>query len=354
MARKKLGEILIQAGVIDENKLRSALAEQARWGGPLGRILVDMHIISEEALVQALSHQLNFPAVKIDEKKIPPQALELVPVELCEQHGLIPFSLSGKFLDVAMADPTNLGIIDELRIRTRLNVRAYLAGPKSIERAIAMNYRGQAMPLREPEAHIEGLQMLDLEVGTGPVRTAPRRDPFGLSLGPLGDTVHGTSGGGAAAPSMAPPPVPAGPPAYTATPPGLGPVSTPVPMPASQKTAAGHHAARQRGGLGGPPPTTLPPGVFDVPQATAAVAHPGYGASPSSMATGAAGSPRLAQLVPEAQESEEQRREILSLQQRMQQLEALVARDEDVIRKLMVLLIQKGLCTRDEILERIK
>ena len=49
MARKKLGEILIQAGVIDENKLRAALSEQARWGGPLGRILVDMRIISEEA-----------------------------------------------------------------------------------------------------------------------------------------------------------------------------------------------------------------------------------------------------------------------------------------------------------------
>jgi hypothetical protein len=136
MARKKLGEILIQAGVIEEGQLRAALTEQARWGGPLGRILVDMRIISEDALVQALSHQLNFPAIKIDEKRIPQGALDLVPVELCEQHGMIPFNLSGKFLDVAMADPTNLGIIDELRIRTRLNVRAYLAGPKSIERAI--------------------------------------------------------------------------------------------------------------------------------------------------------------------------------------------------------------------------
>src|SRR5512147_2808349 len=193
MARKKLGEILIQAGVIDENSLRSALTEQARWGGPLGRILVDMRIITEEALVQALSHQLNFPAVKIDDRKIPPQALELVPVELCEQHSLIPFALTGKFLDVAMADPTNLGIIDELRIRTRLNVRAYLAGPKSIERAIAMNYRGQAMPARDAEAQIEGLQMLDLEVGAGPARTAPRRDPLGLSLGQLGEPGPGAA-----------------------------------------------------------------------------------------------------------------------------------------------------------------
>jgi hypothetical protein len=336
MARKKLGEILIQAGVIDEPKLRAALAEQARWGGPLGRILVDMRIISEEALVQALSHQLNFPAVKIDDRKIPQQALELVPVELCEQHGLIPFALSGKFLDVAMADPTNLGIIDELRIRTRLNVRAYLAGPKSIERAIAMNYRGQAMPSREAEAQIEGLQMLDLEVGTGPVRTGPRRDPFGFSVGPLGDTVHGASD------SVAAPPALGGPPAYTPTPPGMTPVSPPT----SQGGAAAP-AARQRSAASGPPPASMPPGVFDIP------ATP-HAAAPPPIPAAAAGSPRLAQLVPAALETEEQRREIVALQQRVQQLEALVARDEDVIRKLMVLLIQKGICTRDEILERIK
>ncbi|MBI5479802.1 MAG: hypothetical protein HY906_13140 [Deltaproteobacteria bacterium] len=351
MARKKLGEILIQAGVIDEAKLRSALAEQARWGGPLGRILVDMRIITEEALVQALSHQLNFPAVKIDEKKIPPQALELVPVELCEQHGMIPFSLSGKFLDVAMADPTNLGIIDELRIRTRLNVRAYLAGPKSIERAIAMNYRGQAMPSREAEAHIEGLQMLDLEVGTGPVRTGPRRDPFGLSLGSLADTIHGSSGGGSSVPSVTPPPSQAGPPAFTPSPPGLAPIAPPSAPPPVPGAVAGQHAMRQRAAAG-PPPATMPPGVFDIPATPPAASHAGHAASPPAMP--AAAVPRLAPLVPEGQQSEEQHREIVALQQRVQQLEALVARDEDVIRKLMVLLIQKGLCTRDEILERIK
>jgi len=333
MARKKLGEILIQAGVIDENSLRSALTEQARWGGPLGRILVDMHIISEEALVQALSHQLNFPAVKIDERKIPQQALDLVPVELCEQHGMIPFALSGKFLDVAMADPTNLGIIDELRIRTRLNVRAYLAGPKSIERAIAMNYRGQALPRRDAEAQIEGLQMLDLETGTGPSRSAPRRDPFGFSLPASGDGAYVDPATGPSMSAVTPPPVLVGPPGYSGTPAGLA-AAAPAPT--------GGYPTRQRS-AGGPPPATMPPGVFEMPQP----------ASPPPVPA-AAGGVRLAPLVPEGQAPEEQRREIMALQQRVQQLEALVARDEDVIRKLMGLLIQKGLCTRDEILERIK
>jgi hypothetical protein len=346
MPRKKLGEILIQAGVIDENKLRSALAEQARWGGPLGRILVDMRIISEEALVQALSHQLNFPAIKIDEKKIPQQALDLVSVELCEQHGLIPFAISNKFLDVAMADPTNLGIIDELRIRTRLNVRAYLAGPKSIERAIAAHYRGQALPNREPQAQFEGLQMLDLEANPGGSRGAARRDPFGLSIGNLADTVHGSSGSGAGAvPAIpAPPSLLAGPP-YGDGGPGA---------PTAAMSPAGSSGTRQRAAVSGPPPATLPPGVFDTPMAPGS-GYAGHGAAPPPVPGSRPSSGvHLAPLVPEGQDPAEQRRELLALQQRMHQLEALIARDEDVIRKLMGLLIQKGLCTRDEILERIK
>src|SRR5215470_11128253 len=122
MARKRLGEILVEAGVLADAQLRAALAEQRRWGGPLGRILVDMKLISEEAMVAALSHQLNFPSVNLDQVKVDRSVLELAPGELAEQMGVIPFAQQGKFLDVAMADPTNLGIIDELRIRTRLNV----------------------------------------------------------------------------------------------------------------------------------------------------------------------------------------------------------------------------------------
>lgn len=144
MARKRIGEILVQAGVLDNAGLRAALAEQRRWGGPLGRTLVDMRLVTEEALVRALSQQLNFPIADLDRIDIPQDVLALVPVELAEQHNLVPFQREGKFLDVAMIDPTDLGIIDELRIRTQLNVRSHLAGPKTIERALARWYRAGA------------------------------------------------------------------------------------------------------------------------------------------------------------------------------------------------------------------
>jgi type IV pilus assembly protein PilB len=244
MARKRLGEILIQAGVLDDSKLRVALGEQRRWGGPLGRILVDLKLVSEEAMVQALSQQLNFPTVSLDQLKIRGEVLDLLPSELAEQHSAIPFNVQGKFLDVAMADPTNLGIIDELRIRTRLNVRPYLAGPKSIERALARCYG-------------RGLATLELTYGPGP-------DPAGSSSGRQSRMIE-------------------------------------------IETDPGRH-----GGPGSEPIAPLP----------------------------------LA--------SEGQGREIAVLQARVQHLEALVARDEEVLRKLLTLLIEKGVASREEILDKIR
>jgi type IV pilus assembly protein PilB len=158
MARKRLGEILIQAGVLDNAGLHTALSEQRRWGGPLGRTLIDLQLVTEDELVRALSAQLKFPIADIENLDIPTDVLALVPAELAEERQLIPFRCEGKFLDVAMIDPTDLGTIDELRIRTQLNVRSYLAGPRIIDRAIARWYGGGVWDehARMPEDHPDG------------------------------------------------------------------------------------------------------------------------------------------------------------------------------------------------------
>lgn len=163
MARKRLGEILIQAGVLDNAGLATALAEQRRWGGPLGRTLIDLQLVTEDDLVRALSQQLKFPIADIENLDISADVLALVPAELAEERQLIPFHREGKFLDVAMIDPTDLGTIDELRIRTQLNVRSYLAGPRIIDRAIARWYGGGVWDehARIPEAHPDGERLPD-------------------------------------------------------------------------------------------------------------------------------------------------------------------------------------------------
>lgn len=140
MSRKRLGEILIVAGVLTEEQLQHGLKAQQRWGGPLGAVLVQEGLVSEELLARALSKQLNIPLVALAQVKIDPRVLQLVPVEVCKEFRVIGFQVQGKFLDVAMSDPMNMGVLDELRIRTRLNVRPHLATSSEIGAAIERSY----------------------------------------------------------------------------------------------------------------------------------------------------------------------------------------------------------------------
>ena len=140
MARKRLGEILIEAGIITPEKLQLALKEQQRWGGQLGEIFVKKGMVSEKVLVQALSKQLKFPIVDVSKLTLNTELKNLVPESFASQHCLIPFRKDGKFLDIAMSRPVNIAIMDELRIRTQMNIRPHLAGPSEITKAIQVNY----------------------------------------------------------------------------------------------------------------------------------------------------------------------------------------------------------------------
>jgi type IV pilus assembly protein PilB len=304
MARKKLGEMLVEAGALTEQGLRMALNEQRRWGGTLGRTLVEMKMLREDDLVNTLSSQLGIQAVDLDEMKLVSEAelvrvlaaqlalptvdldgleihstvLELVPGELAEQHSIIPFAQPMKFLDVAMIDPTNLGVIDELRIRTQLNIRPYLAGPKMIERALAKHYRrgfGRTLARRDD----------DIPLNTGDLVVTPGGAPYG------------------------------------------------------RPDSAEIDAARRREGLRPAPRPSRPPPleVSQVPVAPSGL--PGLPSIELGL-PGISGSTRDA--------------EIEALQDRISKLEALVARDEGVLRKVLSLLIEKGVATREEILERIR
>jgi type IV pilus assembly protein PilB len=144
MARQKLGEILLAAGVIRQDHLEIGLREQQRWGGQLGHILVEKRFIDERTLLAALSQQLRIPVVDLDEHPMLQDVVDLVPLELAQEHTLIPFRRQGKFLDVAMGNPLDIGITDELRIRTQLNVRPHLASPDAIQAAIRQRYGGGA------------------------------------------------------------------------------------------------------------------------------------------------------------------------------------------------------------------
>lgn len=145
LVRKKLGELLVETGVIDDSQLRSALAEQRQWGGNLGKILVELRFCSEQSLVQTLSTQLGIPAVMLETRTVDDEALRLMQADFCLEKGVFPFAYTaqGKFLDIAMVDPTDVKLIEDVRVLTRSSPRAYLAGPKQIEAAVRKHYFGE-------------------------------------------------------------------------------------------------------------------------------------------------------------------------------------------------------------------
>jgi len=146
MARKKLGEILLERGIIDQDQLNSALAYQRQWGHRLGVALVAKGFITEGMLCKVLGEVMSLPAVDLSKVDFDPDALRLVPFNTCENNDLIPFALeTGRGKDsllMAMADPMNLAIIDEIEFTTGMKVRPALATISAINSAIRKYYRG--------------------------------------------------------------------------------------------------------------------------------------------------------------------------------------------------------------------
>jgi hypothetical protein len=140
MVRKQLGTMLIEAGLLTEQTLRIAVKEQGRWGGSLGRTVIEMKLVTEVELVRVLAQQLKVQAIDLDAVEIPHAALAYITADFADLHAIVPYAQQQKFLDVAMTDPTNTAVLDELRMRTKLNIRPALAGPKMIERAIGKYY----------------------------------------------------------------------------------------------------------------------------------------------------------------------------------------------------------------------
>ena len=89
-ARKRLGDLLVEAGLIDEYQLQSALGHQRQWGGPLGRILVDNGFVSESRLAEVLAAQMNLPLIDLDQQEIHEKVVAEVPMEMAEQYRMVP------------------------------------------------------------------------------------------------------------------------------------------------------------------------------------------------------------------------------------------------------------------------
>ncbi len=138
----KLGQLLIASNIITEDQLKEGISLQRREGGRLGTNLVKLGYITEEKLVAFLSKQWGVPAINLSDYKIDPSVLKLIPVEIARKYLIIPVARVGATLTIAMADPSNVFVIDDVKFMTGYNVEVVVSSESSILQAITTYYRG--------------------------------------------------------------------------------------------------------------------------------------------------------------------------------------------------------------------
>lgn len=150
MARMPIGELLKQQHLIDDLQLRSAIAYQRKWGGRIGQAFVRLGFMDEPEVLEHVARQLGVPFVTIESRIISPEIIKLVPEKLMRQRKIIPLALLSESrrgpLIVALSQPENLHVLDEIAFATGLMVKPVLASEEDIERSLARHLDGVLWP----------------------------------------------------------------------------------------------------------------------------------------------------------------------------------------------------------------
>ncbi len=170
----RLGEMLLARGIITDDQLEESLREQLVTSERLGTILVGRGYVGEVELVKILAEHFGLPFVDLEDLTIDPSAVQLVKESFARYHQLLPYGRDGKQLLVAMVNPTNVFSLDDVRSVTGHDVRAIMAEPGQLLRAIdrvwgAADTDSAVMRI---EADLDEVDELDIG-GLGPVDDAP-------------------------------------------------------------------------------------------------------------------------------------------------------------------------------------
>jgi type IV pilus assembly protein PilB len=138
--RRKLGEVLIEAGLLSQEQLDKALDECAKVAKRLGEYLVDQELVSEHDIAWRLSHQLGFLYVDLSKEELTTELSSAFPEALAKRYQAVPFKLDGKSLTVAMADPLDFEAIRDMSFFSGCTVKPALAGRTAIKEAVEKIY----------------------------------------------------------------------------------------------------------------------------------------------------------------------------------------------------------------------
>ncbi len=135
-----MGELLLREKIITADQLKSAIDYQKKNNLPLGTSLVSLGFISEEEVAQALSRQLGYPYIDLEQFEVFPEVISLLPAEVAKKYMVMPIHRIRSFLTLAMVDPTDLEVIEDIRFRTGLSIQPVIASETGVMGAFNKYY----------------------------------------------------------------------------------------------------------------------------------------------------------------------------------------------------------------------
>ncbi|HTK56532.1 MAG TPA: ATPase, T2SS/T4P/T4SS family, partial [Gemmatimonadales bacterium] len=153
---ERLGDILIREGLINKDQLNTALVEQKATGHRLGYVLVKLGLVQELEVTKVLAKQYRMPAVDLSRFEVDPKIIKLVPADMAVKQTVLPLKREGRTLTVAMADPTNNALIDDLKFITRYDLFPVIAGEYTLRTLIEKHYNTSDQQIADLLKEMEG------------------------------------------------------------------------------------------------------------------------------------------------------------------------------------------------------
>jgi len=160
----RLGDILIREGLITREQLSAALSEQKSTGHRLGYVLVKLGLVQELEVTKVLARQYRMPAVDLSRFEVDQKVLKMVPGDFALKHIVLPLKREGRTLTVAMADPTNTGVLDDLKFITRYDLFPDIAGEYTLRNLLEKHYESSDQQLQTLLKDMEDMGDSDVEV----------------------------------------------------------------------------------------------------------------------------------------------------------------------------------------------
>ena len=167
--RHRIGTLLVQSGALTPAQLTHALSRQSQLGLPLGRVLIELNYVSDTTLRQALSEQLGIPFLDLDTVVIDKGLARVINKSYARRHSLLPVAQVGTSLTVAMDDPTEARVVNELRYMTRSSITVVTATSQAIQRAFGRLYEEVPEPTDLRSAEFITPLEAPADLATGPV-----------------------------------------------------------------------------------------------------------------------------------------------------------------------------------------